>query len=65
MTPLRRGILVWAVLMVAMCAVLMLTACDLSDVLWNDPPARDTVTVTDTLYLPPPCHHHCYPKPGA
>lgn len=30
-----------------------------SDVLWNDPPARDTVVVHDTLYLPKPCHHHC------
>ena len=57
MTNLRRGILVWAVLMVVLVAALALTGCDLSDVLWNDPPARDTVTVTDTLYLP--CHHHC------
>ena len=59
MTPLRRGILVWAVLMVVLVAALALTGCDLSDVLWNDPPARDTVVVHDTLYLPKPCHHHC------
>ena len=61
MTNLRRGILVWAVIMVAMIAVLALTSClaPLQDALIPDEPGRDTVTVTDTLYLPPPCHHHC------
>lgn len=63
MTPLRRGILLWAALCAALVLALALTACDLSDILWNDPPARDTLIVTDTLYIP--CHHHSCPKPGA